>query len=34
MAAPTKEEHIEAAIRAFDRLARKTIAWIVRQPAG
>ena len=27
----TKEEHIEAAVRAFDRLASKAIAWIVGQ---
>ena len=29
----TKEEHIEAAVRAFDRLATKTIEWIVQHPA-
>ncbi|MCK9587847.1 MAG: hydantoinase/carbamoylase family amidase [Terrimicrobiaceae bacterium] len=29
----TKEEHIEAAVRAFDRLASKTMDWIARQPA-
>ena len=28
----TKEEHIEAAIRAFDRLATKTMEWIARHP--
>jgi hydantoinase/carbamoylase family amidase len=28
----TREEHIQAAVRAFDRLATKTIDWIVRQP--
>jgi N-carbamoyl-L-amino-acid hydrolase len=28
----TKEEHIEAAVLAFDRLASRTIAWIVGNP--
>ena len=28
----TKEEHLEAAVRAFDRLADKTIEWIARKP--
>jgi len=27
----TKEEHIAASVRAFARLAEKTIAWIVRR---
>jgi N-carbamoyl-L-amino-acid hydrolase len=27
----TKEEHIESAVRAFDRLADKTVDWIVRK---
>jgi len=27
----TKEEHIEAAVRAFERLATKTIEWVARQ---
>jgi len=30
----TREEHIEAAVRAFDLLTTKTIEWIVRQSAG
>ncbi len=29
----TEEEHIEAAVRAFDRLADKAVNWISRQPA-
>ncbi len=28
----TKEEHLEQCVTAFDRLAEKTIAWIVRRP--
>ena len=28
----TKEEHLETAIRAFDRLATKAIAWISQRP--
>lgn len=30
----TKEEHIEAAVRAFDRLAAKAMGWISRRAAG
>lgn len=30
----TKEEHIEAAVVAFDKLASKIMAWIVQQPGG
>ncbi len=28
----TREEHLEMAVTAFDKLAAKTLAWIARQP--
>ena len=30
----TRPEHLEAAVQAFDRLARKTVAWLANTPAS